>query len=565
MKYGVPKSLYEKYNIDDNFYPIIKIPSDLLNIKEAIPPEPSKPVEPKIDLPKEPISPQMTSSGKNVTSGSNFWSSTGAILATIIFNGFLIYIAVEAEVYFIFLLYGILIVSLPFLISSNRREKIKDRNSRDEAYKKYLFEKEQYPVKLEKAHSDHKVKLYEYEKALKEYNSYNTKVSKHEFIAKYRSKLLKDFYGTIKKPEVFNGVYNQGKSESYFHGYLIKYFGDYVYVNYTIIDNNYSHINLHSDVYKPDFIFWDEESIIIDIEVDEPYIITTGEPIHYIGSDDRRNDFFTSNNWIVLRFSEQQIVNHPEACCFQIADIVYDLTGNSSFKLNLIEHCYLPPKESMWTKEHAHRMAYKKLRDRWLSNLPVHGSSNLSNKSIHTSKTNYYQEPLTNSTNSNQNSIYYESVFELAEGKGFSVFEVGKITFEDVINELGSDYELLKHRQGLLKELSYEKIGVSFFRMYDSQRIYRIDFKYPFQGITTRGIELYKSTAEDVFYKYKYPTEKLEWKTGSKMDHWYIECKGITFYVDKDYAIPDHPFNEQVYLKKKIVKITIDNEDGVKK
>jgi len=39
---------------------------------------------------------------------------------------------------------------------------------------------------------------------------------------------------------------------------------------------------LQKKILCPDFIFYDPVSKLkIDIEIDEPYVLTTGEPIHY--------------------------------------------------------------------------------------------------------------------------------------------------------------------------------------------------------------------------------------------------------------------------------------------
>lgn len=60
--------------------------------------------------------------------------------------------------------------------------------------------------------------------------------------------------------------------------------------------------------YAPDLIIHNGCSSPIDLEIDEPYELRTKKEIHYIGcGDEGRNNFFTSNNWFVLRFSENQI------------------------------------------------------------------------------------------------------------------------------------------------------------------------------------------------------------------------------------------------------------------
>jgi very-short-patch-repair endonuclease len=65
--------------------------------------------------------------------------------------------------------------------------------------------------------------------------------------------------------------------------------------------------------YSADFILVHSSGLSIDIEIDEPYVGNTKAPHHCIdqGKDDIRNQFFTSNNWVVIRFSEKQAVKYP--------------------------------------------------------------------------------------------------------------------------------------------------------------------------------------------------------------------------------------------------------------
>ena len=61
------------------------------------------------------------------------------------------------------------------------------------------------------------------------------------------------------------------------------------------------------DGYYPDFAIIDEY-YFIDIEIDEPYIYDTGEPIHYIGcGDEERNEELQDLGAFVIRFTEDQI------------------------------------------------------------------------------------------------------------------------------------------------------------------------------------------------------------------------------------------------------------------
>lgn len=71
-------------------------------------------------------------------------------------------------------------------------------------------------------------------------------------------------------------------------------------------------------------MFVHTSSLSIDIEIDEPYVGNTKAPHHCIdqGKDDIRNEFFTNGNWVVIRFSEKQVVKYPRSCCKVIASVV---------------------------------------------------------------------------------------------------------------------------------------------------------------------------------------------------------------------------------------------------
>lgn len=68
--------------------------------------------------------------------------------------------------------------------------------------------------------------------------------------------------------------------------------------------------------FVPDAAYIDSVSgLCIDIEIDEPYTIPDGKPIHYIGgSDDYRNNFFAERGWFVIRFAEEQVAKYPKEC-----------------------------------------------------------------------------------------------------------------------------------------------------------------------------------------------------------------------------------------------------------
>jgi len=120
--------------------------------------------------------------------------------------------------------------------------------------------------------------------------------------------------------------------------------------------------------YSTDFtISFPEIGIWIDVEIDEPYDYKTGNPTHC--SDDERdrnrNSFFLNNNWIVVRFSEEQVVRYPESCCKEIALVIRRVTGIEKYVHDLADATSLAI-SPMWTSRQALKMAKAKVRDKYL-------------------------------------------------------------------------------------------------------------------------------------------------------------------------------------------------------
>lgn len=111
-------------------------------------------------------------------------------------------------------------------------------------------------------------------------------------------------------------------------------------------------------------------SVNIDVEIDEPYDFKTRKETHYWGcSDEYRNEYLTENNWIVIRFTESQIVKHLNACVALIVDFVesFSYKGYDSF-LRLHEFEF---QESLWTKEQSRMMAIENYRKSYLKDFKV--------------------------------------------------------------------------------------------------------------------------------------------------------------------------------------------------
>jgi very-short-patch-repair endonuclease len=119
--------------------------------------------------------------------------------------------------------------------------------------------------------------------------------------------------------------------------------------------------------YSADFILLHSSGLSIDIEIDEPYVGHTKEPHHCIdqGKDEIRNQFFTSNNWVVIRFSEKQVVKYPYRCCKVIAKAIAKITGDYTF-LSRLQNTPDLPIEPMWNIKQAKKWAKLDYRKTYL-------------------------------------------------------------------------------------------------------------------------------------------------------------------------------------------------------
>lgn len=151
----------------------------------------------------------------------------------------------------------------------------------------------------------------------------------------------------------------KGISEDYFFTYLRRYFPGCVF--------NDMALRIQSDYYFPDFAFFYEPQYLwIDLEIDEPYALPEQTPTHYLGADTARNNFFLERGWIVLRFTEEQVVRQPLACCRFLAEILEKITGDSSFLDALYAAPPLHIRPHPWTIVQSRNMAACRTRQSYL-------------------------------------------------------------------------------------------------------------------------------------------------------------------------------------------------------
>jgi len=170
-----------------------------------------------------------------------------------------------------------------------------------------------------------KIRIEEYKVELEKYKKLVASVLSEEFQNKEKQKRIRKIFSDNKK-EIFRCLeiksdeeIKKGVSEEFFHKFLITYSEFTVYKSI-----KYSY-------YYPDLILV-KNDLIIDLEIDEPYTLETKEPIHYDDSDNGRDEFIIKNDFVLIRFTEEQILAYPEKCLEVINEIAAACIGLKQFQ-----------------------------------------------------------------------------------------------------------------------------------------------------------------------------------------------------------------------------------------
>jgi hypothetical protein len=159
-----------------------------------------------------------------------------------------------------------------------------------------------------------------------------------------------------------------GYTEKMFKSHIIHFFNN----DFEVLDNQVLSIKNGVVTFEPDLILIhnnNEQNIIIDIEIDEPYEgsnnIKTRNPTHFTGADDKRNTAFTQRGWIVIRFAEIQVHQSPEACCRFIAEVIQSISPSFNISESLSEINF-PAPIPQWSMEKAKQWSNEKYRENYL-------------------------------------------------------------------------------------------------------------------------------------------------------------------------------------------------------
>ena len=198
----------------------------------------------------------------------------------------------------------------------------------------------------------------------------STNYSNNKLAVKYFLDQIKTFNSEIEKG-FYSTTYQYKDGYQFFKNISGVFYSNETFVNFQ--DN---------ETYDTDLIYWVPEiNLFINIEIDEPYDLESKNPKHSIidtnvygnknpkltSLDDTRDKFFRDNNWIVIRFAEEQIIKYPRKC---YESIIWVASFFSSPLYNFKDFDYyfnwnIPTKDK-WSKEEAMVMASQDYRKTYL-------------------------------------------------------------------------------------------------------------------------------------------------------------------------------------------------------
>ncbi|MEB3218427.1 MAG: hypothetical protein VKN72_19640 [Nostocales cyanobacterium 94392] len=221
-----------------------------------------------------------------------------------------------------------------------------------------------YPKRLE----EHRHQIKDYDRRFLKYEERKHRHEEEQRIARTPERIAQWQHNQILKILAFTISHDgdrstapEGNAEGRFRTYLQKYFPDKIHVRLTLDIPNYEY------PYSPDFAYIDRTiNLYIDIEIDEPYVYNTEQPTHYTEAwkDTKRNNFFNDKGWIVIRFSERQVICYHHNCCKTIAQIIAQISKDNSI-LNQFTDIPDLQQQRQWTEAEAIQMAQRKERDNY--------------------------------------------------------------------------------------------------------------------------------------------------------------------------------------------------------
>lgn len=203
---------------------------------------------------------------------------------------------------------------------------------------------------------------FHHEMAIYQEESRRHELEQEQAIVEFQMKIILQILAQSSPPDGSGSRARRGWSEATFREHLEQFFPGKIRTGETIY-----RVGTRRYPYTPDFVYFDSNTgLHVDIEIDEPYAYRNRKPTHYIGheKDETRNQVILGRGWLVIRFSEEQVVRWPESCCKTIADAIADVIG-----YDISEDFQNVPdleRRSRWTKEEAIAMAERASRQEYL-------------------------------------------------------------------------------------------------------------------------------------------------------------------------------------------------------
>lgn len=200
-----------------------------------------------------------------------------------------------------------------------------------------------------------------YHKRQKEISEYRINSSKSDWIFNKKKEKISFLFKHSNFPKHLIKNIKVGKSENLFYSILVSKFGDKIIRNYAI------DLFESGKAFIPDIIYADiENRIFIDIEIDEPYSFENKEPIHYLKNsihiDEERDKYFLENYWLVIRFSEKQIINNIIECVNTIELIISSIENQYIVDKSILLKNGIQT-QSCWSYSDAKKMALENYRN----------------------------------------------------------------------------------------------------------------------------------------------------------------------------------------------------------
>lgn len=206
-----------------------------------------------------------------------------------------------------------------------------------------------------------------YKRDLANFNELKNKLNNSPSLQTYqRKKFLNDYFKKSRGYFIRSSTTNlRGISENYFYSVLDKEFDDLHIVRggQIKLDNQKDSIGY----YSCDFILEDDVGLKVNLEIDEPYIGQSRNPIHYIDVDKDRDNIYLENGWIVVRFTERQVIFYPHECCQIIMDLFEQIYDVEKERIDIDTNQI---REKRWTENEASMLEWDKYRENYIRDHP---------------------------------------------------------------------------------------------------------------------------------------------------------------------------------------------------